>query len=135
VMAIQSDRNLVIRRLFVSVAGTKGFEVFDYAARKMTGKVPLPGAVSGLTVSPDRRTLWVSVASNDSVTAFSLADLKPAATIPVDRGPAGIVCSGELKRCFVACAGGNVSVIDANAMKEMRRIPAGKSPGRLVLGE
>jgi YVTN family beta-propeller protein len=134
-MAIQSDKNLVIHRLFVSVAGQKGLEVFDYASRKMTGKVALPGAATGLRVSPDRKTLWVSTASTDSVTAFSLADLKAVATISVDRGPGEIVCSAELNRCFVACAGGSVTVLDSAGLKEVRRIPAGKSPGRLVFGE
>jgi DNA-binding beta-propeller fold protein YncE len=131
-VAIASDKNLVIHQLFVAVAGFKGFEVLDYATRKMTAKVPLGAAVNGMEVSPDRRTLWVS---SGAVIAFSLPELKKAASIPADGVPGDVVCSVALKRCFVADSGGTVSVIDAVAMKELQRIPAGKSPGRMVLSE
>ncbi|HYA18928.1 MAG TPA: hypothetical protein VEF06_15755, partial [Bryobacteraceae bacterium] len=131
-LAIASDRNLVIRQLFVQVAGFKGFEVFDYAARKMTSKVPMPAGINGMMVAPDRRTLWVS---SDSITAFSLPDMKKVATIPANGVPGDIACSAELKRCFVASSGGTVSVIDAVAMKELQRIPVGKTPGRMILSE
>jgi DNA-binding beta-propeller fold protein YncE len=131
-LAIASDKNLVIHQLFVSVAGFRGFEVFDYTSRKMTGKIATPAAVNGMIVSPDRRTLWVS---SDSVMAFSLPDTKKVAAIPTDGVPGDIACSGELKRCFVASSGGAISVIDAVAMKELQRIPVGKSPGRMILVE
>ena len=131
-LGIASDRNLVIRQLFVAVAGFKGFEVFDYDSRKMTGKVPLGAPVTGMAVAPDRRTLWVS---SDTVNAFSLPDLKKAATLPAQGTPGAIVCSNELKRCFVANSAGTVSVIDAVTMKELQRIPLGKTPGRMVLSE
>lgn len=110
----------------------KGFEVIDYAARKLAAKVALPAAVSALEVTPDRKSLWV--ASGDALTIFPLPDLKKTATVPVGRGPAAIVCSSDSKRCFISNAGdGTVSVVDAVKAKEIQRIPAGKSPGRMVM--
>jgi YVTN family beta-propeller protein len=131
-LAIAADKNLVIRQLFVSVAGGKGFEAFDYATRKMAAKVPLGAPVTGIAVGPDRRTLWVS---SGTVSAFSLPDLKKVASIPADGVSGEIVCSAELKRCFAANSAGTVSVIDSLSMKELQRIPAGKSPGRMILSQ
>jgi YVTN family beta-propeller protein len=135
-VAIDSDKDLVIHRLFVQVAGFKGFEVIDYAARKVTEKVALPAAPSALAVTADHKTLWV--AAGDSVAEFSLPDLKKIATIPADHGVAGIVCSADSRRCFVSNSGagsgsGTVSVIATAEAKELVRIPVGKTPGRMVL--
>jgi YVTN family beta-propeller protein len=134
-LAIESDKNLVIQRLFVQIAGSKGCVVVDYASRKVTGRVVTTAVTSALTVSPDQKTLWVAGA-DDSVSAFSLPDLKKTGTVPVDRGPAWIVCRAGSNRCFVSNSGaGTVSVIDTVAFKEVQRIPAGKIPGRMVLSE
>ena len=131
-LAIESDKHLVIQRLFLQVAGMKGFEVLDYASRKVTGKTALPAASSGLAVSPDLKTLWVSSAASDAVTVFSLPELKKVGVVPVEHGPASIACSAAA--CYVGSAGA-VSVIDRQGMKELRRIPAGALPGRMVLAE
>jgi YVTN family beta-propeller protein len=129
-LAIESDKHLVIQRLFLQVAGFKGFEVMDYASRKVTGKTALPGLTSGLAVSPDKKTLWVC--GGDSATAFTLADLKKAGAVAVEHSSGSIVCSAT--SCYVGTAGA-LSVIDPQGMKELRRIPAGAQPGRMVLVE
>jgi DNA-binding beta-propeller fold protein YncE len=131
-VAIESDKHMVIQRLFLQVAGLNGFEVMDYASRKVTGKTVLPAATSGLAVSPDQKTLWVSSSASDSVAAFSLPELKKVGAVTVEHGPASIACSASA--CYVGCAGA-LSVIDRQGMKELRRIPAGASPGRILLVE
>jgi YVTN family beta-propeller protein len=117
-LAIESDRHSFIQRLFVAVSGFRGFEVFDYASRKVTGKVPVSGMIADLIVS--RNVLWVVT---DSVEQFSLPDLKKINSVP--GGPGEIVCSS---RCYVANPGGNIAV-----MGTKEQIPVGKAPGRMVI--
>ncbi len=69
-IAIDADRNLVIDRLFVQIAGDA--ETIDYKTRKITGKLAAPHGP--LSVSPDHKTLWAGGV------VFSLPDLKRIAT-------------------------------------------------------
>jgi YVTN family beta-propeller protein len=122
-VAIESDRNLVIERLFVQIAG--GFEVIDYKARKTSGKVALPGGSQGrgFVVSPDHKSLWASGV------IFSLSDLKHVGSY--SGGPVAFAPEG--RRAFVSDPDeDSVSVIDASSYKELARIPVGKKPGTIV---
>ncbi len=133
-VAFDSDKNLVIHRLFAQIAGQKSLDVIDYAARKVTEKLPLPAVPSAIAVTPDHKTLWVAV--SDTLVSYSLSELKKTASVAVDRGPSAIVCASDSARCYVSNTdGGTVSVIDTRAGKEMARIPAGKAPGRMVLSD
>ena len=132
-LAFESDRNLVIRRLFVQVPGS--FGIIDYATRKTAGKFTPPGA-RGLAVSPDRRTAWVSHSPGDAVTVFGLPDLKKLETVAVGAGmnPGSMVFAADGKRVYVANTDSNdVSVIDTATYKELMRIPAGMKPGRIFV--
>ncbi len=132
-IAIDSDRRLVIHRLFVHMAGEEGFEIVDYASRKATGKVALPGA-KVLAVSPHRLTLWAT--AGDSVTVFVLPDLKRYTTVATGAGADAIVFDADGKHVFVSNAGANsVSEIDTATYKEIAHLPAGKAPGQLAAVE
>jgi YVTN family beta-propeller protein len=129
-MAIDSDRHLVIHRLLIRMAGAEGFEILDYASRKITGKIALPGA-NVLATSVDHRTLWVS--AGDSVTIFSLPDLKRLVTVPVGAGADAIVFTPDGKHCFVSSTGADsVAEIDTATYKEIAHFPAGRAPKQMI---
>ena len=55
------------------------------------------------------------------------------ATIPVGRGPDWLTFTPDSKRVFISNAGSNsVSVIDVATHKELRKIPVGKIPKRII---
>jgi YVTN family beta-propeller protein len=137
-----------IRRLFVQLSNLHGFEVIDWASRKVTQKVELPVAPPdakplipatfshGMGISPDRRTLWVDDMLNNTVNVFSMKDLKPVAVIPVGRGPDWMIFTPDGKRCYVSNAGANsVSSIDARTFRELKQIPVGKVPKRIIVAD
>ncbi|MES1261939.1 MAG: beta-propeller fold lactonase family protein [Acidobacteriota bacterium] len=147
-VAIDANPDKTIRRLFVQLSNLHGFEVMDWASRKVTQKVMLPQAPPearplipatfshGMAIAPDHKTLWVDDMLNNTVNVFSMADLKPVAVIPVGRGPDWLVFTPDGKRCYVSNAGSNtVSAIDTASMKEMKQIPVGKVPKRIIAAE
>jgi YVTN family beta-propeller protein len=147
-VVIDANPDKTIRRLFVQLSNLHGFEVIDWASRKVTQQVLLPKAPPearplipatfshGMAISPDRKTLWVDDMLNNTVNVFSLADLKPLAVIPVGRGPDWMVFTPDGKRCYVSNAGANtVSSIDAGTFKELKQIPVGKVPKRIIATE
>lgn len=132
-IAIDSDRHLVIQRLFVKIAGMDGFEIVDYASRKVTGKIALPFS-NFVASSPDHKTLWVTAA--DSVTVFSLPDLKRVTTVSTGAGADAIAFEPEGKRCFVSnTAANSVSEIDTANFRTMAQIPVGRAPKQLIDAE
>jgi len=147
-MIIDANPDKSIRRLFVQLSDLHGFEVIDWATRKVTQKVMLPKAPPearplipatfshGMAISPDHKTLWVDDMLNNTVNVFSMSDLKPVAVIPVGRGPDWMVFTPDGKRCYVSNAGANtVSAIDAATYKELKQIPVGKVPKRIIASE
>jgi YVTN family beta-propeller protein len=132
-IAIESDRHLAIRRLFLHMAGADSFEILDYASRKVTGKVALPSG-NTLAVSPDRRTLWAT--AGDSVVVFGLPDLKRLNTIPVGAGAGAIVFEADGKHAWISNSGANSVVeIDSATYKEVAHFPTGKAPGQMIAVE
>lgn len=132
-IAIDSDRRLIVHRLFLRMEGPGGFDIVDYAGRRVTGKIALPGA-NTLAVSPNHQRLWAT--AGDSVTVFSLPDLKRIATIPTGAGADAIAFNTDGSHVFVSNAAANsVSEIDSMKDKEIYHIPTGKAPGQMIAVE
>lgn len=147
-VAIESSPDHAIRRLFVQLSSLHGFEVIDYASRKVVKKVLLPEAPPdakplipltfshGMAITPDGRSLWVTSLLNNSVSVFSLPELKLLSTISVGKGPDWLTFLPDGSRCYLSNAGSDsVSVIDVASRKELTRIAVGKMPKRLIAVE
>jgi YVTN family beta-propeller protein len=73
---------------------------------------------------------------SNSVSIFSLPDLKLLATIPVGQGPDWMTFLPDGSRCYVSNAGSNtVSVIDVASRRELKQIPVGRIPKRIISAE
>lgn len=131
-VAFEADKNLVIRRLFVLLAGSAGIDIVDYGQRKSVAK--LAGAARGLAVSPDGRTLWTSGA--DGVTIYALPDLKKVGAVQTGKGAGEILFTPSRNRVLVTSeTEGTLSVIDASSYKELARIPLGMTPRGIAVAE
>ncbi|MEO7142718.1 MAG: hypothetical protein ABI165_04370 [Bryobacteraceae bacterium] len=144
-VAIEAGADGTPKRLFVQLSNLHGFEIVDYAARKVTGKVLLPPAPPdakplipftfshGMAIAPDGKTLWVDSLLNNAVYVYSLPALKLEWSVPVGSGPDWMTFTPDGTRCYVSNAGADsVSVIDPATHKEIARIPVGKTPKRLI---
>jgi len=147
-MVIDARPDKTIARLFVQLSDLHGFEIIDWASKKVTQTVMLPKAPPdarplipatfshGMAISPDHQTLWVDSMLNNTVNVFAMDTMKQIATIPVGRGPDWMVFTPDGKKCYVSNAGANsVSVLDRATYKELARIPVGKVPKRIIQTE
>ena len=133
-ITIESDRHLVIERLFVQTSA--GYEIIDYAARKPVGKFAPPGGATALVIAPDRRTIWATHSPADGITSFSMPGLTKLQTAVTGGNPASIALAADGKRAYVSLSEANVvAVIDTATYKELARIPAGKKPGQITVLE
>ncbi|MDQ6665956.1 MAG: YncE family protein, partial [Acidobacteriota bacterium] len=90
----------------------------------------------GIGISPDRKTLWVNSLLDNSVSVFSMPDLRLLSTTKVGRGPDWLPFTPDNRRCYVSNAGSNsVSVLDVATHKELRQIPVGKVPKRIIASD
>jgi YVTN family beta-propeller protein len=147
-LVIDANPDRSINRLFVQLSNLHGFEVIDWASRKVSERILLPEAPvgarplipqtfsHGIEISPDHKTLWVTSLLDNSVSVFSLPRLQRLTTIPVGRGPDWLTFTPDGARCYVSNAGGNsVSSIDAMKLKELVKVPVGKVPKRIITTE
>jgi YVTN family beta-propeller protein len=153
-LAIEAGPDGATSRLFVELAGFRGFAVVDFATHKEVARIKLPDEPSGfLTVehrdvspthgtdiSPDGKTLAVASRGSNAVFFYSLPELKllgyvstpivEGAKHPHDGGdPGWVTFSPDSRTVYVANAAVNsVSGIDVKALKVVTTIPVGKEP-------
>jgi len=144
-LAMESRPDGSIRRIFVQLAYVHGFAVVDFATHQEVARINLPtepkgfegeasasGPTHGIGVNPDGKTLWITTASNRCVFVYSLPDLKPLGYVPTGMHPAWLSFSPDGKMVYVSntIEDGTLSIIDAESMKEVARIPVGHKPMR-----
>lgn len=144
-LAMESGPDGSIKRIFVQLAYVHGFAVVDFATHREVARINLPtepkgfegeasasGPTHGIGVNPDGKTLWITAASNRCVFVYSLPDLKPLGSVPTGVHPAWLSFSPDGKAVYVSntIEDGTLSVIDAESMKEVARIPVGHKPMR-----
>jgi YVTN family beta-propeller protein len=143
-MAFERNSDGSTRRIFVSTSFLHGFEVVDFAERKVVANIKLPDEPSGgmtpdphspshgLGVAPDNRTLWVNSKHADAVFVYSLPDLKLLGYARSGVRPHWVTFSPDSKRIYVCNTAENtVSAIDTKTRKEVARIPTGEGPKRI----
>jgi YVTN family beta-propeller protein len=142
-MAFETAPDGSTRRIFVLTSYLHGFQVVDFAERKITAKIKLPDQPNGgknpdrtapshgLGVTPDGKTLWVNGRNADAVFVYSLPDLKLVGHVLTGVKPDWITISPDGKMLYDSNVSENtVSVIDTVTLKEVARIPVGQGPKR-----
>ena len=136
-----------VTRIFVNVGHLRGFEVFDFAERKVVARIEVPDEpirgtnleypgvrgtpAHGIGVTPDNKTLWVNSKRADATFVYSLPDLKLLGTALVGHDPDWLTFSPDGKMVYVCNSQENtVSVVDTKTLKEVAKIPVGQSPKR-----
>jgi len=141
-MAFERNSDGSTRRIFLNTSYLHGFEVVDFAERKVVATIKLPdegggqspprGVFShGMGVTPDNKTLWVNSTLADAVFAYSLPDLKLLGHVRTGIYPIWITFSPDGKTVYDSNRADNtVSVIDVRSLKEVTRIQVGEAPER-----
>jgi YVTN family beta-propeller protein len=156
-MAFEINPDGSTRRIFVQLSTFHGFAVVDFAKQAEVARIKLPdqpggfgiaearGGVPshGIGVTPDGKSLWVNSTLSNAVFKYSLPDLKlvghatlpevhPLGHAPTGAIPEWIAFTPDSKLVYVSDSAARlVSVINAQTLKEVARIPVGEVPKRL----
>jgi len=142
-MAFERNPDGSTRRIFVQTSWLHGFEVVDFAERKLVDTIKLPDEPSGgktdarpdpshgIGVTPDNKTLWVASKQADAIFVYSLPDLKLLGHTSTGMHPVWVTFTPDSKMVYVSnLAENTVSAIDTKTLKEVARIPVGFGPQR-----
>lgn len=144
-MAVSKKADGSTDKIYAQNGRDNGFQVIDFATRKITQTVTLPDisgveknpfgppAVShGLMVTPDQKTLVIISRGNSALYTYSLPDVKYIGVVPLSgKGAGWLVLTPDGKRAYVANEHSNtVSAVDLAALKELAVIPVGFVPSR-----
>jgi len=147
-MAISKNPDGSTKSIFAQNGRDNGFQVVDFATRKITNTIKLPDITDrektpfgppapshGIMVTPDQKTLLVDSRLNSALYAYSLPDLKFLGVATLGgKGAGWLTITPDGKTAYVADEHTNeVSVVDIKSMKETARIPVGFAPARNTL--
>jgi YVTN family beta-propeller protein len=147
-MAVSKNPDGSTKSIFAQNGRDNGFQVVDFATRKVTNTIKLPDITSneqnqfgppaashGIMVTPDQKTLLVNSRFNSAVYSYSLPDLKFQGVATLGgKGAGWLTITPDGKTAYIANEHtNNVSAVDIKSMKEMARIPVGFAPARNII--
>jgi YVTN family beta-propeller protein len=147
-MAVSKNPDGSTRTIFTQNGRDNGFQVVDFATRKITNTIKLPditgqvqvpygppSASHGIMVTPDQKTLLVNSRMNSAVYAYSLPDLKPLGAVTLGgKGAGWLTITPDGKTAYIANEHtNNVSAVDIKTLKEVALIPVGFAPARNIV--
>ena len=147
-MAVSKNPDGSTKTIFAQNGSDNGFQVVDFATRKITNTIKLPNitdqaqnpygppaASHGIAVTPDQKTLLVNSRFNSAVYSYSLPDLKFLGVATLGgKGAGWLTITPDGKTAYIANEHTNdVSAVDIKSMKETARIPVGFAPARNII--
>jgi len=144
-MAVSKKPDGSTDKIYAQNGRDNGFQVIDWATRKITSSVKLPditgqaqnpfgppAASHGLMVTADQKKLVIISRFNSALYAYSLPDVKLLGGVPLGgKGAGWLVLTPDGKTAYVANEHSNtVSAVDLASLKETAVIPVGYVPSR-----
>src|SRR5258706_11018478 len=102
----------VAKKLYVNLQDENVFAVIDPASDEVIGRYPVGRCKGnhGMTLDPKHHRAFLSCEGNDLMTVFDLVKHEPIAFLPIASVPDVINFDPGLKRIYVACGSGAISV-------------------------
>ncbi len=118
------------KMLYIAFADAKQIAFVNIRSGKVTRSIATPAKPTGLTLSPDGRSLYITCASAEStILVIDAASGEVNAAITTGHTACGPVVTPDGKWLYVCNRFDNdVSVIDLKTNKEMTRVPAIREP-------
>jgi YVTN family beta-propeller protein len=114
----------VARKVYVNLQDQNVLAVIDPVSDTVVGQYPVSGCVGnhGMALDPDRHLAFLSCEGNDVLTVFNLDTRQPAARLPMAKGADVVQYDPGLRRIYVACSSGFISVFQADDPEHVRKI-------------
>src|SRR5712691_7762570 len=114
----------VTRKLYLNLQDENIFAVIDPATDTVVGRYPVGRCEGnhGMTLDPEHHRAFLSCEGNDLMTVFNLDTHQPIAFLPMASGPDVIKFDSGLKRIYVACSSGAISVFQMDDPDHYRKL-------------
>src|ERR1700757_254005 len=114
----------VTRKVYVNLQDENIFAVIDPATDDVVARYPVGRCKGnhGMTLAPDQHRAFLSCEGNDLLTVFDLDKHEPIAFLPIAGGPDVIKFDSGLKRIYVACSSGAISVFQMDDPDRYRKL-------------
>jgi len=118
----------VARKVYVNLQDQNLFAVIDPSSDKVVGRYPVGEckANHGMALDPENHRAFLQCEGNNTMTVFDLDSHKPIANLPTAAGGDVVKFDPGLKRIYVACSSGAISVFqqdDANHFHKLEDFP------------
>jgi YVTN family beta-propeller protein len=102
----------VARKIYVNLQDQNVFAVIDPASDEVVGRYPVGKCEGnhGMALDAEHRRAFLSCEGNELLTVFDLENHKPIAFLRLAKGPDVVKFDPGLKRIYVACYSGAISV-------------------------
>ena len=114
----------VARKVYVNLQDRNVLAVIDPISDTVVGQYPVIGCAGnhGMELDPERRLAFLSCEGNDMLTVFNLDTHHAVAHLPMARGADVVQYDPGLRRIYVACSSGFISVFQADDPEHVRKI-------------
>ena len=114
----------VARKVYVNLQDKNIFAVIDPATDEVVGRYPVGRCEGnhGMTLDPEHHRAFLSCEGNELMTVFNLDTHQPIAFLPLAGGPDVIKFDPGLKRIYVACSSGAISVFQMDDPDHYRKL-------------
>jgi len=114
----------VARKVYVNLQDDNVFGVIDPQTDEVVGKYPVGRCKGnhGMTLDPEHHRAFLACEGNELMTVFDLDKNQPIAFLPMAGGPDVIKFDPGLKRIYVACSSGAISVFQMDDPDHYRKL-------------
>jgi len=114
----------VARKVYVNLQDKNIFAVIDPATDEVVGRYPVGRCEGnhGMTLDPEYHRAFLSCEGNQLMTVINLDTHQPVAFLPLAGGPDVIKFDPGLKRIYVACSSGAISVFQMDDPDHYRKL-------------
>jgi DNA-binding beta-propeller fold protein YncE len=114
----------VARKVYVNLQDQNLFAVIDPSADKVVGRYPVGECKGnhGMALDPEHHRAFLQCEGNNMMTVFDLDAHKPIAHLPTAAGGDVVKFDPGLKRIYVACSSGAISVFQEDDANHFRKL-------------
>ena len=128
----------VAQKVYVNLQDTNIFAVIDPATDEVVGRYPVGRCDGnhGMTLDPEHHRAFLSCEGNNLMTVFNLDTHQAIAFLPMAHGPDVIKFDAGLRRIYVACSSGAISIFqmdDADHYRKLEDFPVQKKVHSLAV--
>jgi DNA-binding beta-propeller fold protein YncE len=114
----------VARKVYVNLQEQNALAVIDPTSDTVVGHYPVSGCAGnhGMALDPERRLAFLSCEGNDRLTVFNLDTHQAISHLPMAKDADVVQYDPGLRRIYVACSSGFISVFQADDPERVRKI-------------